>query len=658
MIRLVDNNNLSDSRSCKFNLLDKNGMSVAYTLTSDDITKGEKVSATPFVDREDKLIYKDGVYYGEKTKTEVTADYFHNGIIFNMTCYEKGISQYGINLPFNFMGKIGGGGWRNQFLFNSPYISKDRNIIYAYLTNPQGNNLLVAVLSPAHGWKMDYSPYLWAHYFVNLKLLSSYDRAYNMGDGKKSLTFAILPVTDFDSCQKLLAEIYSLPFLSADINGGKIGESIKLKCYGEVDYLIEKTSNGEEKNIPFEENYTLKYDGEVSLIPVFQGKRGQDITVYAYPDIFTLYKRSSLSVDLDLIKAHTDSNLCEHQCWASANLRFLQKYKDRLTKEETEKIEGELRSFLSVLCEENEEKAIPRITIFNKPHGEFPAYNVYKSKRVQELYHGIVILLDAYKYFRDEKYLMYAKGATNTLLSHYQDDDGGIYIDWCNNGHKEDYSSVCCPMIPIVDIANLTNDKEYFRKAKMLADHLYNRGLSFPTEGGTTDVAETEMEEGSISCTALNLLYYCKYVKNEEKYLTKAKEILDIHENWVIKSAICQMNGSTLRWWETQWEGDGDGPAICAGHAWSIWRAEADCLYYLLTRDEDYLKKATRGFLTNLSKIQSDGTSYSIYNPDEINGGGFVSKCSDVKFQIAPHFASIKDSGISRYVWIRLANYI
>ena len=65
MIRLVDNNNLFDSRSCKFNLLDKKGLSVAYTLTSDDITKGEKVSATPFVDREDKLIYKDGVYYGE-----------------------------------------------------------------------------------------------------------------------------------------------------------------------------------------------------------------------------------------------------------------------------------------------------------------------------------------------------------------------------------------------------------------------------------------------------------------------------------------------------------------------------------------------------------------------------------------------------------------
>lgn len=32
--------------------------------------------------------------------------------------------------------------------------------------------------------------------------------------------------------------------------------------------------------------------------------------------------------------------------------------------------------------------------------------------------------------------------------------------------------------------------------------------------------------------------------------------------------------------------GDADGPAICCGHAWTIWRAEADYLYYALTGDE------------------------------------------------------------------------
>ena len=118
------------------------------------------------------------------------------------------------------------------------------------------------------------------------------------------------------------------------------------------------------------------------------------------------------------------------------------------------------------------------------------------------------------------------------------------------------------------------------------------------------------------------------------------------------------MHFSTLRWWETQWEGDADGPAICAGHAWSIWRGEADLLYYLLTGDENYRTKAQNTFLTNLSKIQPDGTSYSTYNPDMINGGGFSDQAKNVRFELAKKFADTPDCGISRYVWLRIGNYL
>lgn len=99
--------------------------------------------------------------------------------------------------------------------------------------------------------------------------------------------------------------------------------------------------------------------------------------------------------------------------------------------------------------------------------------------------------------------------------------------------------------------------------------------------------------------------------------------------------------------------GDADGPAIYCGHAWTIWRAEADYLYYALTGDEEYLIKAKNGFGTNFAKIRPDGVSYSIYNVDDINGGGFHSRSDDVIFKIASKFASVTDSGISRYVWIR-----
>ena len=106
------------------------------------------------------------------------------------------------------------------------------------------------------------------------------------------------------------------------------------------------------------------------------------------------------------------------------------------------------------------------------------------------------------------------------------------------------------------------------------------------------------------------------------------------------------MHGSSLRWWETQWEGDADGPAICAGHAWTIWRAEADYLYFALTGDKQHLLKSYNGFMTNLSKIHADGKSYSIYNPDMINGGGFHGRAEEIRFEIARKFARQADSGL------------
>ena len=46
------------------------------------------------------------------------------------------------------------------------------------------------------------------------------------------------------------------------------------------------------------------------------------------------------SVDLDVIAKNTDGNLCEHQCWASATLRFLSLYSLCLSQEEKENILG------------------------------------------------------------------------------------------------------------------------------------------------------------------------------------------------------------------------------------------------------------------------------------------------------------------------------
>ena len=50
--------------------------------------------------------------------------------------------------------------------------------------------------------------------------------------------------------------------------------------------------------------------------------------------------------------------------------------------------------------------------------------------------------------------------------------------------------------------------------------------------------------------------------------------------------------------------------------------------------------------MTNLSKINKNGESYAIYNPDMINGGGFHCDCSKINYRIAKKFSTIKDFNI------------
>ena len=625
--------------------------SVSYTLLSDDITHGAKPQGTPYVSRTGVL---DGNGYNAETDSRLTAETFCGGYKLTLTTKSDALSEFGLNLPFNFMGKLNAGGWRKQYLFNSPYASEDNEHIYCYLSNPLGKNLMLVFGSPADGWKMDYSPYLGGHYFYNLKALANFDKAYRTGSRYKELVLYLFEVGAFEEGLEKVAEVKGVPILIYDRSGGARGAQIMVRAIGDCD---EVEADG--KKIPYRGafTYTIKYKGTAVLTPYFGGKKGLDCTVYGYENIDALYADSMQAVSMQDI-AVTDGNLCEHQCWVSAMLRYMLKYGGNAAYERLVKAE------LDVICETDERKAEPRQTILSKPHGKYPAYHIYKSSRVQEQFFGVTILLDAYEYFGDETYLRYATNALDCLLSTYQKADGRIetYTEW--SGAYDDYTTVCAPIIPVIDMAlfyqNIDAKKAAFyrQSAEKIAAYLYRRGLNFPTEGGATDEAETEMEDGSISCTALSLLYYCAKIERKEEYIVKAKEILDIHESWVINTPIAPMYRSSLRWWETKWEGDRDGNAICAGHAWTIWLAEADFWYFYLTGDNTYYNEAYNGFMSNFAKIDADGKSYTCYQPDYIAGGGFTDRADDVEFRIAKGFPRQTDSGLSRYVWIRAVESI
>lgn len=631
-------------------------LSISYTLKNDDITSGERPhECTPYESRTAKLTVTRQEEHGyllesAELKAKLTVLQTEEGIRLELKSEHTQLSEFGLNLPFNFMGKLQGGGYQNQYLFSSPYRSWDNRYQYCYLKNINGNDILVLPLSPADGWKMDYSSYVGGHYFVNLKYLANFDRVYQTGSDRMALTLMLLPVKNMAEGIEKAAQLLQIPAVHYEKSYSLDGSG-ELTVVGDCDY------------VELDGKLLLPVDGKIRytdvqgktvFTPYKNGEKGMDCSVLAWSDIWQQYEKSN-----DVIARWAGlpnlGNACECQCWAGAMLKYMLRHGI------VPEYDRKLQEFFRVFLTDQEEKAVARLTLFREAHGEFPAYSVFRSRRIQEHAFAVSMLLDAYQVYGEEIYLQYATGALDSLLDHYQQADGRL--ETSHSGKREDYSTVCCPMIPIVDMALFLQDREPVRAeryrcaAKQLAAHIFRRGFRFPTEGGDTPLAEEQMEDGSISCSALSLLYYCTHIERCEDYEELAKQLLDFHEHWVIETPDASMYRSSLRWWETRWEGDGDGPALCCGHAWTIWRSEADYWYYKLTGDRRYWEKALCGFTTNFAKFDSEGHGKSIYNADYITGGGFGGKDA-VRWRIAPRLPEREDVKTARYAWMRAAETV
>lgn len=633
-------------------------LSISYTLKSDDITKFPRnYDTTPYESRTGVLTVMEQTENGftlsnQELKTNLTVTQERELLWLELTTENEEFSEFGLNLPFNFMGKLQGGGYENQYLFNSPYRSSDEQFKYCYLKNINGNDLMVLFTSPADGWKMDYSRYVGGHYFVNLKILANFDQAYGTGSQRKSVKIVLYQAKGLQQALLKATTLLSVPALCYDQSFTFDGTG-ELTVLGECDYV----EGAGERFYP--QNGKVHYTGadyKTVFTPYYQGKPGMDCSVFGYENIFDHYRKAN-----DVIAAWKGlpslGNACEAQCWVGAMLKYMLRFG------RVEAYDKKLQEFFDVFLTTDEEKAVVRMTLFEEPHGDFPAYSIYKSRRIQEHHFAVSMLLDAYRLYGEEKYLRYAVGTMNSLIDHYQKEDGRLETG--HGGKNEDYSTVCCLIIPYVDMTLFFKDKDpvlyekYRNSAQKLAQHIYDRGFTFPTEGGDTDEAEEQMEDGSISCSALALLYYCAKLERREDYIRQAKAFLDFHEGWVMETPDANMFRSSLRWWETRWEGDADGPALCCGHGWTIWRSEADYWYYKLTGDEAYWKKALCGFTTNFAKFDREGHGKSIYHADYITGGGFgFDGTGDVKFRIAPRFPDREDVKTARYAWLRAADSI
>lgn len=162
---------------------------------------------------------------------------------------------------------------------------------------------------------------------------------------------------------------------------------------------------------------------------------------------------------------HPDNNLCEGGCFLWSMLKNM---KTNRTLKYDEIASQELNIILA------KETYVPRKTIVPHKTEKHAAYHIYGSERIQEQFFGVSILLEAYHVYQKTEILEFAVATLNELIKNYMR-DGMVY-----NG--TDYTTVCCPVIPLVGMANLLSEKndqrfQIFRKeAIKLADFLVRRG--------------------------------------------------------------------------------------------------------------------------------------------------------------------------------------
>ena len=339
------------------------------------------------------------------------------------------ISQFAINLDFNFLGKKGFK-YNNQILPTSPYISLNGEFSYCIMTRPNGRFIVVTSLGKCVGFRNLYSSYSAGHYITGFQFFSDFDKEYAISNNK-NIHICISFAESLEHAYKIVKECYDVPMCINVVNGTfdrnamvKVSydtDEIRVKKIDDNCKTIEKIWLAKEKF----NNITIDEYGLYAVTPYSKGKKGIESIIWNGNNINLLFDKCCDSIKKPY---HNDQNLCEGGCFLWAMLINMRLHNHR-------KYDVVAINELSNIMGKNG-VAIKRRTILPYKTDKYHAYHICESKRVQEQFFGVSILLEAYKLYNKEEYLEYAILSLNELVENFMTDEGMIY-----NG--SDYTTVC-----------------------------------------------------------------------------------------------------------------------------------------------------------------------------------------------------------------------
>lgn len=640
---------------------------LAYTLKSEDINSQLHPGSMPF--NEQHIGYNDN-FVNEEFGTNLIIDNRKDELILDLNCSGENVDAMGLFLPFNFISRKNGF-WQQQFTISSPYHTADYKHHLFYLDRPDGNAIACIVENEIECFMVNYSPYQGGHFIRGITFWSQLDQAYGrVARAEKRVRVHIIPVSDYLEAMKKACDIWQCSALYYSVSSGYQGQPFAFDHIGQIDEIKIVSPSGKTM-IVSDDSFVPEEYGFYQAIPYHNGKAGMDCAMFCMDSIPLMHRRATEIIHQDTTnvigrtvygediyepnhltyRGYKDFNLCEHCMWAWSALKYLRRDGSNY------RIHRDVKNLLHIMDPKNQVR-LPRCSYDPDDH-----YNTLGDYRIQEAFNGVSMLIDAYQLYKDPYYLELAKTALRSKLEVDQLEDGGVYR-FSGRGedrHREDYTTVTCMVLPVADLAVLLKiqgdpDWEYFADAAVrMADHMVSRGMDFPTEGGGHPEVNVEVEEGSMSCTALTVLYVYAKLCKKQIYLDFATEVLKLHDSYSVYTPHPVMYRSSLRWWETIWEGDSDGPAICFGHAWTIWRAEAEFWYGVLMQDDDRLLDAYNGFMSNLSKTDIHGNMYAIYQYEQLSCPAMEDRGEMTDRTNREGFPRRTDKTLSRYAWARAA---
>jgi hypothetical protein len=546
-----------------------------------------------------------------------------------------------------------------QYTAKCPYRAEDRSLCYVYLDRVVPPGLLITALMPAAAWRLRYNGQGFVnngpdHAVQGLQMIHRFDTGIDPEAKPGPVRFGVrvsFPNSLLEA-RLFIAREMGIPIITAPVLGGEVGSTHSFQIEGPAVGAEIRSPSLAVTSVPltsigpgrFMARVTAEEEGLYTLRTWNRNGRGGDCVIHSgMPAVETL-RRATATLD-PVAGQYDDPSVpmmlfAEEQYWAQAYCLARQWVgpnpgHDALIYDALVRIGMQGVKFAGLPAPPLQETHIARNFPRNgdgylnvplpKPHvyegKTFSPFHLHNNDRVQDAFEWIRTYLLAWRAYENNEFYEHAVRIAEAHIIDNVDTGGRVY---CLMGGLDtvDYTTVIAPLQSLAELTVEMEGRSDPRAGKIrqtcvrIADYLLRRGFEFPTEGCAPNLRWTE--DGSIACTALSLLFAYHFIERNPAYLDMARRVLEYHEAWRMDVPDARMLDSTYRYWETQWENDGEGKALEGGHAWSLWRAEALYYYALATGDALPLLQSYNGFRANFCKFMPDGTAYSCFTPDFI----------------------------------------